>query len=287
MFDHIARPARGQRVALPQTIEKRIIAPIGRGEALVGGVRRHDRRRLLAGKAVQGLAPNIGEAADQIGLRHRGAFRLRHPIFGDDAQRLGGVGDIHREFAAGLGEVGGAHRRRHHAASLIDQLGQILGGGVEFSRERGFGRLGLATEAFTLRRARRLPDDEFPWRARRTGATEGGASTWTAGATGGGASTWAAGATGRRFSAWTAGAGGPRPGPAREAPWARAFDSCCFCLCVRLAGHFASVGEGRGFGVHLVGPLRRRFRIAIGGHVRSCSSSSNVKARPVATRAGV
>ena len=234
MFDHIARPARGQRVALPQTIEKRIIAPIGRGEALVGGVRRHDRRRLLAGKAVQGLAPNIGEAADQIGLRHRGAFGLRHPIFGDDAQRLGGVGDIRREFAAGLGEVGGAHRRRHHAASLIDQLGQILGGGVEFSRERGFGRLGLATEAFTLRRARRLPDDEFLGGrvARRRAAprpgprARRGAASWTAERDGGG-STWAAGG---RFSAWTAGAGGAASRAARGAPWARALGSCCFCL---------------------------------------------------------
>ena len=228
MFDHIARPARGQRVALPQTIEKRIIAPIGRGEALVGGVRRHDRRRLLAGKAVQGLAPNIGEAADQIGLRHRGAFGLRHPIFGDDAQRLGGVGDVRREFAAGLGEVGGAHRRRHHAASLIDQLGQILGGGVEFPRGRGFGRLGLAMEAFALRRARRLLDDEFL--GGRRGATEGGASTWTAGATGAARrrpradaarpGPWgAASPPGRRARAT------PRPGAAREAPWARAFDS--------------------------------------------------------------
>ena len=187
---------------------------------------------------MQGLAPNIGEAADQIGLRHRGAFGLRHPIFGDDAQRLGGVGDIHREFAAGLGEVGGAHRRRHHAASLIDQLGQILGGGVEFSRGRGFGRLGLATEAFTLRRARRLPDDEFPGGrdgrrrldldrgrdgrrrldldrgrdGRRRldldrGRDGGGASTWTAGATEGGASTWTADATGGCASTWTAGVG--------------------------------------------------------------------------------
>ena len=144
---------------------------------------------------MQRLAPNIGEAADQIGLRHRGAFRLRHPIFGDDAQRLGGVGDIRREFAAGLREVGGAHRRRHHAPSLIDQLGQILGGGVEFSRERG-------SAALALRWKRSRSDARAVSRTSEfLGGLDGGRRLDLDRGRDRGRFTWIAGATGDCFSA--------------------------------------------------------------------------------------
>jgi len=156
-------------------------------------------------------------------------------------------------------------------ASLIDQLGQILGGGVEFSRERGFGRLGLAMEAFALRRARRRPDDEFP------GGRDGRPRL-----------DLDRGRDRGLLLRLNRGHGRRRVLGRRERRLGRVLlDPVAFVLGVAFAAHFASVGEGRGFGVHLVGPLRRRFRVAIGGHLRSCSSSSSVKARPVATRAGV
>ena len=99
----------------------------GVGEALVAGVGRGDRRRLLALQALQRRSPEVDELLGERGLRRERPLGIGHVIIDhptDGARHLADlVGDRGLDLAAlPRSEIGG-----QRLAALLDRLRDVVG----------------------------------------------------------------------------------------------------------------------------------------------------------------
>ena len=125
--DQIVRPARRQHVGLLDEVEVRIVAPLGVGEALVRGVGRGDRRRLLALQALQRRGPEIDELRRQRRLRRERPLGLGHVIFGDPADRSHHLADVVGDRGLDLAALARPQIGGQHLAALLDRLRDVVG----------------------------------------------------------------------------------------------------------------------------------------------------------------
>ena len=149
MLDQIVGPARRQHVGLLDEIEIRIVAPRGIGEALVAGVGRGDRRRLLALETLQGRRPEFDELLGQRGLRRERPLRIGQVIIDDPADGARHLADLIGDRGLDLTALPRSHVGGQRLAALLDRLRDVMG-----ERLHVEGRL-LGACARRLRGARR------------------------------------------------------------------------------------------------------------------------------------
>ena len=124
-LDEIVGPARRQDIGLLDEIEIGVGAPLRIGEPLVAGLRRGDRRNVLAAEATQGRSPEIDELPGKRGLRLERAFGVGGVIFGDAAERRDDLGDFVPLSSLGLAGLERLQIGREQLAALLDGASDI------------------------------------------------------------------------------------------------------------------------------------------------------------------
>src|SRR4029079_3958991 len=123
-------PARGDEISLLPEIEDLTVRPVGILEAVVARLRLDDRLDLLAEKAANRAAPEIGVARKQLGLRGGELGGLCRPMPRDLAERLGRFagfrGHAVRALAVRVGPLG---QRGESLGALIEETHHIPGEG--------------------------------------------------------------------------------------------------------------------------------------------------------------
>ena len=178
--DQIVGPARRQHIGLLDEIEVRIVPPRGVGEALVGGVRRGDRRRLLALQPLQRRGPEVDEPRRQRRLRRERPLRIGEVIFGDPADRLDHLADVVGDRRLDRSALARAQVGGQRLAALLDRGCDVAGERFHVGRRMFGARAGRLWRA---RRRRRRPAARRPSRAAAEAADSAGAgAVWTSAA---------------------------------------------------------------------------------------------------------